>query len=59
MLFIMRIFFKTCKKSSIYEKIKMFKKGPFVIESFVTVASFDYDCTHIPNFLDPSNFRTT
>jgi len=25
----------------------MFKKGPFVIESFVTIGLFDYDCTHL------------
>jgi hypothetical protein len=23
----------------------MFKKGPFVVESFVSIGSFDYDCT--------------
>jgi hypothetical protein len=28
-----------------YEKIKMFKKGPLVLESFVTIGSFEYDCT--------------
>jgi hypothetical protein len=26
------------------KKIKMFKKGAFVVESFVNVGSFDYDC---------------
>jgi len=35
------------KKNPFYEKIKMFKKGTFVIESFVTISSFDYDCTLI------------
>jgi hypothetical protein len=34
-------------KNPFYEKIKMFKKGPFVVESFVTISSFDYDCTLI------------
>jgi hypothetical protein len=29
-----------------YEKVKMFKKGWFVIESFATIGSFDYDYTH-------------
>jgi hypothetical protein len=24
----------------------MFKKGPFVVESFIKVGSFDYNCTH-------------
>ncbi len=23
----------------------MFEKGPFVVESLVTIGSFDYDCT--------------
>jgi hypothetical protein len=46
------IFLKTCcqknlSKFSFYEKIKMFKKDPFVVESFVIVGSFDYDCTHM------------
>jgi hypothetical protein len=25
----------------------MLKKGPFVVESFVAIDSFDYDCTHL------------
>jgi hypothetical protein len=25
--------------------MKKFKKGPFVVESFITIGSFDYDCT--------------
>jgi hypothetical protein len=29
----------------IYEKIKMLKKGPFLVESFVIISSFDYDHT--------------
>jgi hypothetical protein len=33
-------------KTPSYEKVKMFKKDSFVIESFVTIGSFDYDCTH-------------
>jgi hypothetical protein len=33
-------------KKDFYKKIKMLKKGPFVVESFVTIGSFDYDCTH-------------
>jgi hypothetical protein len=33
-------------KIPFYEKIKMFKKCPFVVESFVTIGSFDYDYTH-------------
>jgi hypothetical protein len=43
---------RTCCKRNLskipfYEKIKMFKKGPFVVESFVIVGSFDYDHTQI------------
>jgi hypothetical protein len=38
---------KNPSKNPFYEKIKMFKKGTFVIESFVTISSFDYDCTLI------------
>jgi hypothetical protein len=49
------IFLKNCKyfkehvakknpsKHLLCEKIKMFKKGPFVVESFVIVGSFDYE----------------
>jgi hypothetical protein len=40
---------KNPSKHPLYEKIKMFKKGPFVVESFVIVGSFDYDCTHLPS----------
>jgi len=29
----------------------MFKKGPFVVEYFVTIASFDYDCTHLEIYI--------
>jgi hypothetical protein len=34
-------------KNSFYEKIKMFKKGPFVVESFITVGLFDCDHTQL------------
>jgi len=34
-----------CKKNPFYEKVKMTTKGPFVVESFVIVGSFDCDCT--------------
>jgi hypothetical protein len=27
-----------------YEKVQTLKKGPIVVESFVTIHSFDYDC---------------
>jgi len=56
------IFFSTrCKKNPLknllknpfYEKIKMFKKGPFVVESFVTIGSFDYDQTPLWAMLTP------
>jgi hypothetical protein len=30
-----------------YEKIKIFKKGPFMIESFINVGLFDYETTHV------------
>jgi hypothetical protein len=33
------------QKKQFYEKSKKFKKGPLVVESFVTVGSFEYDCT--------------
>jgi hypothetical protein len=36
---------KNPSKIPFYEKIKLFKKGPFVVESFVIIGSFDYDCT--------------
>jgi hypothetical protein len=36
---------KNPSKKNFYEKIEMFNKGPFVVESFVIVGSFDYDCT--------------
>jgi hypothetical protein len=29
----------------------MFEKGPFVIESFVTITSFDYDYTHLEIYI--------
>ncbi len=33
----------------------MSKEGPFVVESFVTVGSFDYDCTPPPPNASPTN----
>jgi hypothetical protein len=44
------IFLRTCykknpSKNPFYEKVKMFKKSPFVVESFVTIGPFDYDHT--------------
>jgi hypothetical protein len=36
---------KNLSKIHLNEKIKLFKKGPFVVESFVSNASFDYDFT--------------
>jgi hypothetical protein len=33
-------------KKSFYGKVKMFQKGPFVVEFFLIVESFGYDCTH-------------
>jgi hypothetical protein len=36
---------KKLSKKTFSEKIKMFKKGPFVVESFVIIGSFDYVCT--------------
>jgi hypothetical protein len=43
------IFLKICYKKNpsktiSYEKIKILKNGSFVVESFVTIVSFDYDC---------------
>jgi hypothetical protein len=44
------MFLRTCckknlSKKSFYKKVKMFKKGPFVIKSFTIVGPFDYDRT--------------
>jgi hypothetical protein len=44
------IFLKTCCKKNpskipFYKKIKMFQKGPFMVESIVIIGSFDYDPT--------------
>jgi hypothetical protein len=36
---------KNPSKNPLYEKIKMFKNGPFMVEFFVIIGSFDYDCT--------------
>jgi hypothetical protein len=47
---------KKLSKIPFYEKIKMFKKGPFVVESFVIIGSFDYVCTPLTGtmpFLQP------
>jgi hypothetical protein len=45
-----KIFLKTCcqknPSKNLNEKILMFKKGPFMVEFFFIVGSFDYDCTH-------------
>jgi hypothetical protein len=40
------------------EKIKMFKKGPFVVESFITIGSFESDHTHfiVQTFLNYLQF---
>jgi hypothetical protein len=38
---------KNPPKNIFYEKVKMSTKGPFVIESFVNVGSFDNDCTQV------------
>jgi len=35
---------KKLSKILFYEKVKMFKKGAFVVESFVIIGSFDYVC---------------
>jgi hypothetical protein len=36
---------KNPSKIPSYEKVKMFKKGSFMVESFVIDGLFDYDCT--------------
>jgi hypothetical protein len=38
---------KNPSKNPFYEKVKMFQKGPFVVESFGPIGSFNYDCTHL------------
>jgi hypothetical protein len=40
------MFQKCPSKIPSYEKVKMFFKSSFVMECFVTIGSFDYDCTH-------------
>jgi hypothetical protein len=40
-------------KIPFYEKFKMFKKGPFVVESFVIVALFDCDHMHYVSKSEP------
>jgi hypothetical protein len=37
---------KQSLKNPFYEKVKMSTKGSFVVESFITIGPFDYDCTH-------------
>jgi len=52
---------KTCckknpSKNPLYEKVKMFIKGPFMVKSFVTIGSFDYDYTFMSmNKMDSLN----
>ncbi len=46
----LKIFWKTWwqknpSKFPFYEKVKMLKNSPFVVESFVIDGLFDYDCT--------------
>jgi hypothetical protein len=38
---------KNPSKNLFNEKTKMTTKGPFVVESLVTIGSFDYDCNQI------------
>jgi hypothetical protein len=38
---------KNPSKNPFYEKVKMFKKGPFVLESFIIVGLFDCDRTQL------------
>jgi hypothetical protein len=38
---------KNPSKNPFYKKVKMFAKGSFVIDSFVTIGSFDCDCTQV------------
>jgi hypothetical protein len=43
-------------KNPLYEKVQKSKKGPFVVESFVTVGSFDFVCTPPPpSHASPTN----
>jgi len=42
---------KCCKKNPFYGKIKMCTLGPFVIESFVIVGSFDCHYTFLKNVI--------
>jgi hypothetical protein len=46
------IFLGTCckknpSKNPFYEKVKMLKKNPFVVESFIIVGLFDCDHTQL------------
>jgi hypothetical protein len=36
---------KNLSRNLFYEKTKMTTKGSFAVESFVTIGSFDWDCT--------------
>jgi hypothetical protein len=36
---------KNLSKNPLYEKVKMPKEGPFIVESFVTIGSIDYAYT--------------
>jgi hypothetical protein len=40
---------KKFSKIPFYEKVKMSTKGPFVVESFVIIGTFDCDCTFYTN----------
>jgi hypothetical protein len=48
---IVNVFKMSCNKNlskiPFYEKIKMMTQGPFVVESFVIVGSFDCDCNRL------------
>jgi hypothetical protein len=39
-----------CKKNPFDEKVKMSTKGPFVVESFVTIGSFDCVAPYTRNY---------
>jgi hypothetical protein len=46
-IFLGRCLQKNPSKNPLYEKVKMLKKGPFVVESFINVGSFDCDRTQL------------
>jgi len=33
-------------KNPFYEKVKMITKRTIILDSIITISSFDYDCTH-------------